>query len=336
MMTATLSRIRLVSNAAEQLIGPMLVFGISYAHHIYFADHFVSSFFAAFSVVSLLLVMAVDKTGILLALATQLVFLGWVAYAQPISFMEQLLFSTSITLAIVATYINQHEPEAPVLDVAETTTVVEQKDKLWQELFDARQEIKALYTQNQELEASISQKIAAVTQEKELLQHHLEVLVLEKQQFIENKAEAEADIKKFSSHMHEMALYQETLRQEILRLQEVQNTPKELPTHDKTYHVQQHEYEAMYRQLKAQFEDKAKVLDDARKELFSLQNELDILRKKQNENFEPTAEETHLMKELVACQDKIDALKCAHEEELVGYEEVIQGLLDQLQTKTPV
>src|SRR5437764_1090393 len=132
MMTATISRIRLLSSAAEQLIGPLLVFVISYAHHIYFVNNFVSSSFDAFSLVSLFLVL------------------------------------TSYT-------------------------------------------------------AEIKEKEAQI----QLLHHQLESAVLEKQQFIEERASCEEDIKKFASHMHEMALYQETLRQEILRLEELREKEKQ-------------------------------------------------------------------------------------------------------------
>ncbi len=525
MMTATLSRIKLFYYALEHLIGPLLVFVISYTHHVYFVDDFVSSFFAAFSLVSLLLVMAVDKTGILLALGLQLGFLGWVAIAEPLAFMEQLLFSASITLALVASYINSQEQAvgATVAPVAtqpvKSQDLADQKDKLWQELYDARQEIKTLYDQKQELEATaeatIQAKITTELQQKDetilLLKHHLEAAVVEKQQFVEDRASCEEDIKKFASHMHEMALYQETLRQEILRLEEIRekekaqkasetasklvpepqndyseledqlaeyeeicdelrqkleeetqtldatrkeleavqdeleaiksapepvlepvvdvemqsklsqseemchklnqqleeksttldatckelvsireelealkNTPvtvpdytayeekitqyeaecsqlknqlaqeinaaqtarkelastqtelekaQALPKIDPEIEDKPSQYEAMYRQLKQQFEQKSKTLDDARKELFHCQDQLEILKKSQNEQLEPTAEEKHLMSELEAIQDKLDAQSRAHDEELVGYEEVIQGLLNQLHDK---
>lgn len=339
-MTATLSRIKLLSQAAEQLIGPLLVFVISYTHHIYFADDFVSSFFAAFSLVSLLAVMALEKPGMMLAIGVQVAFLGWVALADPLDIYEQLLFSSSVTLALFASYLNnaQAVEEAPV----ESTSVVEQKDKLWQELFDARQEIKTLYEQKQALEATLEAKTAAVAHEKDekilFLQHHLEAAMLEKQQFIEDRAECEEDLKKFGSHMHEMALYQETLRQEILRLQELRT--KELRTKEQkqqplqTVEDRPSHYEAMYRQLKQQFEEKSLTLDSTRKELFTAQDQLATLQKAQEENLEPTAEEKHLMQELLALQDKLDALKRSQEEELIGYEEVIQGLLNQLHDKS--
>lgn len=347
MMTATLSRIKLLSHAAEQLIGPLLVFVISYTHHVYFADDFVSSFFAAFSLVSLLLVMAIDKPGLMVAMGIQLAFLGWVALADPLDFKEQLLFSASVSISLFASYLNNSAPAQEYIQEpaqeAKSPTIIEQKEKLWQELFDARQEIKTLYEQKQALESAVESKVAAVVHEKDekilFLQHHLEASLIEKQQFIEDKAECEEDLKKFGSHMHEMALYQETLRQEILRLEELRAKEQKKKiaapeaqveeTEDKPSH-----YEAMYRQLKQQFEEKSTILDNTRKELFIAQNELATLQKAEQENLEPTAEEKHLMQELVALQDKLDALKRTQEEELVGYEEVIQGLLNQLHDKS--
>ncbi len=355
-MTATISRIRLLSSAAEQLIGPLLVFVISYAHHIYFVNNFVSSSFAAFSLLSLLLVMAVDKTGILLALGLQCAFLGWVAIAEPYNLFEQALFSLSISLSLFASYINcQDVTDIKVVQPSpqDAQVLIDQKEKLWQELFDARQEIKSLYEQKQQLQttfdalqATVETSSTAELKEKEaqiqLLHHQLESVVLEKQQFVEERAACEEDIKKFASHMHEMALYQETLRQEILRLEELRekekqttapvqetaaaHTSDEKPTH----------YETLWRQLKQQFDEKSKILDAARKDLFLAQDEIVVLKKLQEENLEPSTEEQHLMQQLVAYQDKIDALSKAHDEELVGYEEVIQGLLNQLHEKQTV
>jgi len=317
MMTATLSRFKLVYKAAEMLIGPLVVFIISYSHHIYFADTYISSFFAAISLLSLLLVVAIDKTGILLALGLQLAFLGWVAVLEPKNLTEQALFSASISLALFASYINNQSAavaEAPVAD---------QKDKLWQELFDARQEIKALYQQKDEAKVD-GQRVA-------ILEHQLEAATLEKQALVEEAATREVDIQKFASHMHEMALYQETLRQEILRLEE--RGQKEQSAAPRDPEAKASHYESMYHQLKTQFEEKSQTLDTTRKELFSAQEEVERLIRNAEEMLEPTAEERRLMQDIVGCQDKIDALKRAQEEELVGYEEVIQGLLNQLHEK---
>lgn len=345
MKTATLARIRLLYSAAEQLIGPLLVFIISYAHHIYFANDYVSSFFAAFSLVSLLLVMAVDKTGILLAIGVQLAFLGWVAVSEPANLLEQMLFSSSISLSLIASYLNipQNTFQNTFQDTFQETfqntfqaapsqeevvAVPEQKDKHWQELYTARQEITTLYQQKQELESALATKIA----NQQLLEKHLEVAAIEKKQFVEDRAQCEEDLKKFGDHMQEMALYQETLRQEILRLEERQILQKQIQQKEPEGKPSS-EYEAMFRQLKAQFDEKSKTLDNTRKELFSAQEEVAVLQKQLEDNQEPTQEERRLMQELVAKEDSIDALKRAHDEELLGYEGVIQGLLNQLQEK---
>lgn len=318
MMTVAIARFKQISLALEQFLGPLLVFVVSYTHHIYFADDFVSSFFAAFSLVSLLTVMALGRSGLMLALGIQLAFLGWVMAVEPLDLTEQMLFSTSIALALFATYVNTQEEAAPV-------AVSDQKEKLWQELYDARQEIKSLYHEKQ---------AAKEMQDTVLyLQHQLEALAMEKQQFIEDRALAEEDIKKFASHMHEMALYQETLRQEILRLEDLHKkqpavTPPKEPAAKSSH------YEAMYHQLKQQFEEKSKALDSARKELFAALEELAIVKKEQEEALEATPSEKALMQQLVEAQDRQDALQKAHDEELVGYEEVIQGLLNQLNTKS--
>ncbi len=357
MMTETLSRIRLVYKAAEQLIGPLLVFVISYAHHVYFADDFISSFFAGFSLVSLLLVMAVDKTGILLALGVQLAFLGWIMVQEPQNLLEQMLFSASVCLSLVACYFNIEEREQS--DTApDARSLIQQKEKLWQELFDARNEIKEHFRQKQELqetfqatlEATVTQKIAEAVHERDekilFLQHHLEAQIVEKAHLMQDRSATEEDIKRLSDHIHEMALFQETQRLELLRHQELLNQPKEVVVveapkaetakvvlEEKVDEEKPSHYESMYRQLKAQFEDKSKVLDDTRKELFQAQEEIGVYHRLQAENLEATPEEKRLMQELATAQERLDLLKHAHDEELVGYEEVIQGLLNQLSQK---
>ncbi len=324
MIAATLSRFKLLYKAIEMLIGPLVVFIISYSHHIYFADTFASSFFAAISLLSLLFVVAVDKTGIFLALGLQLAFLGWVAVLEPKNLTEQALFSASISLALFASYINHQQEVIPDVPVDE------KKDKLWQELFDARQEIKTLYAAKEEIQAKVAEDIKEKANALQLLQHELEASRLEKESLVEDAERREQDIQKFASHMHEMALYQETLRQEVLRLEESMQKPA-LP---KTPEAKASHYESMYHQLKQQFEEKAQKLDVCRKELFEAQEVVERLNRSLQEMLEPTAEERRLMQELVGCQDKIDALNRAHDEELVGYEEVIQGLLNQLHEKS--
>ncbi len=341
MKTATLSRFKTVYSVAEHLIGPLLVFIICYAHHLYFAEDFVSSFFAAFCLLSLLVVMAMEQTGILLGLAIQLAFLGWVAQAEPFSLLEQILFSSSISLALVASYFNK-DPQPVAEQIIDSKALTEQKEKLWQELFDARQEIKVLYQQKEEIQAQVQEKITEALHEKEekilFLQHHLEAALVEKSHFVEDRATCEADIKKLGNHMHEMALYQETLRQEILRLEELNKKGKEKKPAKETAlqeakqaSTPPSQYESLYQQLKVQFEEKQKVLDDTRKELFTTQTELETLKRAQEESLEATPEEKHLMQELEALQTKLEAETKAHDEQLLGYEEVIQGLLNQLQ-----
>jgi len=300
---------KLVYNTLEQILGPVLVFLTCYLHHLYFADDFVSSFFAGFALVSLLLVMALEKFGLYSAAFVQLAFLGWVFVAGPTELMQQTLFSSALAISLVATYINtEPETQQPVTEI---------KDKRWQELFDARQEIKTLYLQKQELEASLEEKVRLASQEREekilFLQHHLEAVMLEKVQLVEARQHAEDDIKKLIDNMHEMAL----------KLEKANLEPSGPPS----------SHEAMYRQLKLQFEEKTEVLDNTRKQLFAVEEELECLKRAQGEQLEPTQEERELMKQLLQSDARVEALTKKQQEELIGYEEVIQGLLTQLQEK---
>lgn len=333
MTEKALHKVKLVYYTLEHLLGPVLVFLTCYLHHLYFADDFVSSFFAGFSLVSLLMVMALEKLGLICAAFVQLVFLGWVALAGPQELMQQILFSASLAISLVATYINLDAKEETVPTVPQA---VEQKDKLWQELFDARQEIKDLYQQKQELAASFEDKLLHACREREekilFMQHHLEAIMLDKAQLIEAKDACEEDIKKLIDNMHEMALRLEQSKQQKVAPQVASTTDvsePEVASEDK----KQAPYEAMYRQLKMQFAEKSEMLNQTRKELFSLQDQQERLLRQLQEPSGPTEEEKELMKQLAKADKRLESLKKKHSEELIGYEEVIKGLLAQLQEK---
>src|SRR5262249_27655844 len=91
--------------------------------------------------------------------------------------LEQTIFSVSLVAALSALLLVEQQ------SVPQDTA----KDKLWQELYEARQEITKLYDENKELAL------------------RLEVAREEKQNLQEDRESAEADIAKLLAHMHEMA-----------------------------------------------------------------------------------------------------------------------------------
>lgn len=329
MTQKAIDKAKLVYYTLEHILGPILVFLTCYLHHLYFADDFVSSFFAGFALVSLLMVMALEKFGLYCATVVQLAFLGWIYVAGPQELMQQALFSSALAISLLATYINT-EPAKPVVEAP-------QKDRRWQELFDARQEIKTLYQQKLELENGLEDKVRESCQERDekllFVKHHLEAVMLEKAQLVEAKQHAEDDIKKLLDNMHEMALKLEQAQKQQPQQSEPPQKDKEQDLPAASVNMEEVKYEGMYRQLKLQFEEKAQILDDTRKQLFTVEEELECYKREKLEQLEATDEERALMKQLVASDNQLETLKKKHAEELIGYEEVIQGLLTQLQEK---
>jgi hypothetical protein len=330
MSEQVLSKLKLFSYTIEQLAGPLLVFFIAFTHHLFFGDDLVSSFFAGSALISLIFVATFDKVGLYIATFLQVAFIGWVQLTSPFELWHQLFFSASLMLSLFATYLNELEvpqetKEVPSTALTEQTPLTEQKDRLWQELFDARQEIKNLYQQKQEIEAERAAKFQEVCSEKDekllFLQHHLEATLIDKHQIIKQRDTAEEDIKKLLGHMHEMAVSIEDLKNQS-KIQPCPEIP-DVKTGDN----------ALYRQLKQQFEEKSRVLDETRKELFLAQEKIEVQRLELGDFHESSEEVKHLMQLLKQADSNLEAQKKAHEEELIGYEEVIQGLLHQLNDK---
>lgn len=331
MIQETISKLKCKTSAIEQMIGPVLVFAISYVHHLYFANDLVSPCFAGFAVAGLLLVMAFEQLGLLAAIFLQLCFIGWVAIARPPELMQQLVFSFSLVIAFVASYLNADPVSHTVEQAPLQASGAPQKDKLWEELFDARQEIKTLYHEKQELEATSQSRIQEALHEKNerilYLEHHLEALTLEKEHLVEERQAAEEDIKKLIDDMHHMAQKREEKPEAPYVEPAIVEASKAVPIYETS------PYESLYRQLKVQFEEKSNILDTTRKELFLTHEELERIRRLHHEPNEASPEERHLMASLDAREKQIEELKRAHDEELIGYEEVIQGLLQQLHDK---
>src|SRR5207244_3112147 len=88
---------------------------------------------------------------------------------------------------------------------------ISQKQELWQQLFDARQEITALYQHKLEQE-QLEQKLKTFEEKSLLIQHYLEAAVLEKEALLQERESSEQDIAALLSHMHEMAQRQDTVQ----------------------------------------------------------------------------------------------------------------------------
>ncbi len=306
--------LRLFTQELEELIGPLLVFTISYCHHLYFAHHTISTFFIISSLLSIVCVYAFSKIGICLAGCLQLIFLGWVALDAHELLLKQTAFSASVMIALFATLFSKRTV-APVTDSA--VEMQQQKQKLWQQLYEARQELTTLYQQKEQ----------AIAEKKELEEvlslnrQHQQVLELEKEQFLEEREGLQQDITKLLSHLHEMAERQ-------VATQAANQAANQATDEMSADH--------RYLQLREQFEEKSAVLDKTRKELFSANEEIAVLQRTLAElHLQGSSEtETLLMKQLIASEEKYEQLVQVHEQELLGYEHMIEKLLGQVGAKS--
>jgi len=255
-----------------------------------------------------MLVLSYKKQGLIASSIIQCALLSYVFLDAGELFLEQMAFSLSVYTALWATYLVQDEEQ--VDQKVESSDAREQKETLWQELFSARQEITELYREKTELE----EKLAVVDRKKldtlSEIEQKIGVLEAEKSDLLEDKVQQEADIAKLLDDLLEMGARYDAAVNKKAPLQP---------------------FEAMYKQLKGQFDEKSVILDQTRKELFHAQEEVEVLKRRlEFEQDCPSDAEKALHLQLKATTEKLDSLEKKHEEELVGYEEVIGRLLQQL------
>jgi septal ring factor EnvC (AmiA/AmiB activator) len=303
------SRYKAFSLEFESLIGPLLVFCVCYCHHLYFATHLVSSVFILMSLLSLVCVHAFGKGGLVASALFQLGFLLWTACSAG-DFFEQAAFSTSLLIALYASFANVSPVEEKVDTKEVDDQLSTQKQQLWQQLFDARQEITTLYQQKAEKE-SLQVELAAVCDKLKLMEHQLEAADLYKEELVQEKSTADEEIAKLLSHMREMA--------ERQQVTVVPRCEKLEP------------FEAKYLQLKEQFANKSGTLDQTRKELFSACEEIEVLKRElaEKEMQPATDEEKRLRLAVAEADQKIES----YEEELSQYESMMQELYARLEGK---
>lgn len=295
----------------ETIISPLAVFCIAYLHHLYFGSDYYSPTFVAISVASILLVAWYRMQGLYAAGILQLGLLGCIGYQMPGLFVEQALFSVSVLAALGASLFAEKQAETP------KSQFQEKKELLWQELFDARCEITKLYAEKKELEV------------------RLEVQEEERQNSLEQQLQAELTIEKLIANMAAMAERAMAERAAVKPLPAPVAAKKEL-FEDKFFEAKLFEaklFEAKYAQLKEQFEEKSHVLDSTRRELFYAQEEVEKLKRTLAETPVPSPYEKALMEQLALTNKELAVVQKAHQDELLGYEGVIQGLFEQLRAK---
>jgi septal ring factor EnvC (AmiA/AmiB activator) len=293
------------SSEFESLLGPLSVFLVCYLHHLYFAHNIISSAFIASGLLSLVSVHAFRRTGLIISGLAQLAFLVWTAFDSTGMFLEQAIFSTSLLVALIASFTNQ-TPAEEKESGKELEELLSQKQQLWQQLFDARQEITSLYPHKLEKE-QLQVELVAIQEKMQLVEHQLEASLLEKEEIANEKLSAERDIAKLLDHMREMAERPPLIQEKST-------------------------VDGKYRQLREQFDSKAQVLDQTRKELFFAQEEIEVLRRSFTElqSKAPSEEEKLLQGALAEASRELEKVAKTHEEELREYEGVIHELFQQL------
>lgn len=158
--------IRDVIAQGDVFIGPFMVFITSCAHYIFFTDT-SSLLFILVAMIGLLFVMGFSRVGLFLACLFELIFFAFIAIEQPDSLLSQLGFLVSLAVAFSATFVSAPKEaflskasmyirkSTPYTAVArnpdeyneQVREILRQKERLWQQLFDARQEITRLYQQ---------------------------------------------------------------------------------------------------------------------------------------------------------------------------------------------
>lgn len=297
------------SSEFESLIGPLSVFLVCYFHHLYFAHNIISSAFIIAGLLSLVSVHAFRRSGLIIAAVGQLAIIIWTAFDITGMFLEQSIFSTSLLVALFASFTNTNTNQAVVEEKEigkELEDFAVQKEQLWQQLFDARQEITTLYQYKLEKE-QLQAALITIEDKVQLVEHQLEASLLEKEEIANQKLAAEEDIAKLLDHMRQMAERPPVVQEKSV-------------------------VDAKYRQLKEQFGSKSEVLDQTRKELFFAQEEIEVLKRSlvELESQAPTEAERILQGSLVKAGEEIHKLIEAHKKELHEYEDVIQELFQQL------
>lgn len=315
----------------EGILCPSFVFCIGYLHHLYFSYELISPLFFACSLLSVALVIGYQKQGLIASGLIQAALVSYVLYDSPSLFLEQMAFSLSVLTALTATHYSRFGFETATT-VVEPKPVVdeswheEQRQKLRQELYDARAEITELYSQKQALSQQVALQIASVEKQHMNkvceLETRLEALQMEKAFLAEAKQEAEVDIAVLLDKMRQMA---EEKVQKIEPDTQSQKRPQG-PLQS---------FEAMYLQLREQFEEKSATLEAARRDLFKAEEDVEVLKRTLEYELQvPSQIEKALTEQLAKTNDALSALEKKHSDELVGYEEVIRGLLEQLGSRS--
>jgi chromosome segregation ATPase len=313
---------KLFVDGLAAIVSPLAVFSIGYLHHLYFISGAFSPTFVAVSLFSVILVRAYRMPGLYAAAIFQTLLISYMAFDSPELFLEQAVFSLSVVAALTAQALAEVEEASASLSVESTAVeivpekiVEDTKDKTWEELFEARKEITTLYQQQQEL--TLQKEILA--KQKEELEVRLIVLAEEKSYLLQQQEQAEQDIQKLIADMVSMA-EREAMKVPTAPIIETKAELK-LPL------------DGRYDQLKKQFEEKSNILDSTRRQLFYAQEEIEKLKRTLEESNSPTAYEKALIMQLALTNQQLGDLQKAHQNELLGYEGVIQGLFEQLNAK---
>ncbi len=123
-----------------------------------------------------------------------------------------------------------------------------------------------------------------------------------------------------------------THAQLVLELQEVKATIEKEPASAELVSMASQEqslyWEALYKQLRRQFDEKSVVLSGTRRELFLVENQLLTMKKAQQEQ---SMEESDDQKSLISHLNQLDLACCELEEEVLFLQDIVTSLQDKKQ-----
>ncbi len=196
--------------------------------------------------------------------------------------------------------------------------------QLEQKIDIENQEIIAQFTQNQE--ALVSQNL----QERQAFLQKIEDLTIdldEQKRLLHHSEEQNQQLEHFKLKLEEMIQQTKT---------ELQQTKRQLAViqqqHSHPYSSNTHRIQSMYAQLKKQFQEKCQVLDDTRKELFQVNEQLLKYQKDYEEEyvFGQPSNEMYLQSYILETSNQFENKQNLYEQEIDELSHLVGRLLQQI------
>lgn len=283
---------------------PILVGMVSLLYSMHYPTQDVL-LFSALGFSGLVLTIQFMRVGFWVAFALQIAFFVYMLEVESFLDVKQVLFSVAMVTASVVGLLyqeidNEIETASPQ-QVQNEAAIVARIEK-------EEQRAELLYTQLQGL-MERTQNLAMEREELIIEQGRLKAKVA---QLVNEKEVQRIDV----SHALEQAKNE---------LAHMQKQFEQIAFDAETHKI--HPAEAKYRQLRTQFEEKSKTLDETRKQLFYAEEQQQLLEKKLQE---PSEEVLSLSKQVALLEECSLAMEKLHRKELESYEQLVEECFRQI------